>query len=221
MKKAVVLLITLLFIMSISAIILKNMDSTEKFLDEVAINSSLTQLKITNKNIQDEVVNFLYKYKDDEEAIEKIIEVTSLGVPFSVKDIEIFLRLDYYFLDTTACNLNTIKNLDQLNISCENIASTIQYPYDFITLLNRYKKDYKTFKTKEQIDYFLNDYKKLTKDRYIDDIKNSFSYFTIKEESESYFKVDYQITLKNTTSRGYFIFDNDTKKIIDSNIALN
>jgi len=84
-KKSIILLITLFFIITISTIILKNIEDTEKFLDNIARDDSLSQMQITINNIKDEVSKFLRKNKND---IDDILQHSSF-VPFKIKNIDI------------------------------------------------------------------------------------------------------------------------------------
>lgn len=221
MKKSVVLLITLLFIMSISALLLKNFDTTDKLMKNISLNSQLTQLKITHKNIQDEVTSFFYKNKDDKEVLKKIIEITSLGFPFNVGELNIFLTIDY-FIDESICNINDIKTQEKLYESCdESITQNILYPYDFIYKLNQYQLKYKKIDTKAKLEYFLNDYKSDTKDTKIKDIYDSFSLVTLSEANNTdidIYNVNYDFTTNDLNVSGNFLFDINTKKIINNSI---
>lgn len=65
MKKSIILLITLSFITVISALLLKNLNDTDKLLKEVSLDSNLIQFKITQENIQNEILDIIGRYSDD------------------------------------------------------------------------------------------------------------------------------------------------------------
>jgi len=211
-KPAVVLLITIFFIMSISALIFKNLDDSKKFIDEVSLDISLVQLNITKKNIEDEVIKLANKYKDN---IDELLAISSSSLPFDYADIKTVITLDEY--DFKECKINNIKSVQWLYDKCdENITENILYPYDFVEQL----KKYKPLKTKEQIEYFLQEYQQETKDDKIHLIKDEFEYFNVSDINSTYLKCDYSVDINGINTEGEFIFKLGSRTLLLSNIYL-
>ncbi len=201
-KKGIVLLITLFFITAISMVILQNLEDSESFIKEVSLDDTLTQNKITTQNVQKEIIKLINKYKGDDEAINGILEVAVLGIPFNYGNIDLVIYLEEYF--TNGCNLNTINLKSPLNGQCEEyITNNILYEYDFLEKL----KKYKPFNTKEQIRYFINQYIQDTRDDKISLVIDDFGYLK-KDENETarYIKCNYDISIQDRNSTVEFIF---------------
>ena len=201
---------TLFFISAISLIILKNLDDSEKFIKEVSLDTLLTQLKITNTNVQEEIMNFINKYKDDEEVLEGIVEVTSAGIPLDYGNIGLIVTLDYF--NIPVCYLNNIKTIEQLNETCVNTAENISYQYEFINIL----KQYIPLNNQNQIDYFLQKYINETRDDKISLVKNDFGFIKdLNKTSETkYMRCNYSVTVDEQINSSEFIFEIGSKKPI-------
>jgi hypothetical protein len=175
-KNAVVLLITLLFIMSISVLILKNLDDSNKFIDEVSYDTTLTQVKITKENVEDEVKRLVNRYKDN---IDELLEISSGGIPLEYGNIKIIITLMEY--NNKQCNINNINNIDDLYEKCDNnIVSNILYPYDLVQTIIKYRLN--TIVNNQQKDFILNKYILKTQDNYILKVKDGFSYIDNKNK---------------------------------------
>ena len=93
MKKGVVLLITILFIITISTLILKNLDDTEKYIKESNYLFDNSQVLILVNDLKNEVANLLIKHKDDvDEALEGglfekdlIVDISNIKIQFNLK----------------------------------------------------------------------------------------------------------------------------------------
>ena len=207
-KKSIILHITLFFITAISIIILKNLNDTENFLDDISHDNSLTQLQITINNIKDEIPKFLAKNKDD---IDDILEYSSV-VPFKVKDIDILLKITEYKIPLLPINeLNSTVTLEPIFV--ENV----NYQYDFLELVTKSKKKYGNYSNNAQIEQTIDDYIKLTKDKDILKIKKEFTFMTISENTRL-IKCEYSIKVDDLNCKAFLIFDLSTSKIKDFNI---
>ncbi len=217
-KKGVVLLITLFFITAISVLILKNLDDSEKFIDEVSQDVSLTQINITNKNVQDEVIKLVNKYHDN---IDELLEISSLGIPFDYGDIKLFIKIeDYEFKD---CNLNDVSNTEQLYSKCSTFTTeNILYSYEFIEQLKKYKpKD--GFKNQKQIEFFLDKYKLSTKDEKIDEVRENLEFLKMPDSETTsirYLKCSFNIDIDNIKAISEFVFKVGQTKIEDNTFNL-
>ncbi len=202
-KKGVVLLITLFFITAISVLILKNLDDSEKFIDEVSQDVSLTQINITNKNVQAEVIKLVNSYQDN---IDELLEIASAGVPFEYGNIKLFVNIEEMILGD--CDINKIKNQEDLYSICSDaITQHISYPYDFVEQLNKIKSA-NGFKNQKQIEFFLQKYQNITKDEKIMDIKDSFGFMNISSDSgdNRYIKCSFDIDVDNIKAKNSFVF---------------
>ena len=213
-KNGIALLITLFFISTISIIILKNLSDSESFIEEVAFDSSLSQLKLTNKNLKDEIINLVFRYKEN---IDQLLEITSLGVPLSYGDMNLSITLDEYFIPN--CYLNDINTTEQLNEKCdETIVENIAYQYDFIETLRQYKP----IKNQNQLNYFLNIYKQKTKDDKISLINENFGYIAPDiNDTKRYIKCNCDLNTYSLNSSSEFIFEINSKKIVSFEFTLN
>jgi hypothetical protein len=207
-KRAIVLLITLFFISAISILILKNLNDSEQFIQEVSCDTTLTQLKLTSTNIQDEIVNLINKNKNN---IDSILEITSSGIPFGYGNINLSLILEQYFIPE--CYLNDINYTNNVNKQCgDDIANEILYPYDFVTILSKYKP----ISNQQQIDYFIRDYQYQTKDDEINDIKEQFGFIKQDINETIYLKCSYNIVVQNSDASSNFIFKLDGNNTVVS-----
>jgi hypothetical protein len=216
-KSSIVLLITLFFIFSISILILKNLQDHEQFINESELDSTLIQIQISSSNIQKEIISLINKYSDN---IDDIIEITSNGIPFDYGNINLHIVLDYYNNSSQQCNINTINFSIPLMEQCDqDIVENISYPYDFLELLRDYKVKYKEFKSKDQVDYFIDEYKYQTRDENIDKIKDDFVFLKL-DENNTYLQCNYEMLINSNTINGVFVFDNNqTKKLF--NLTIN
>jgi hypothetical protein len=207
-KKSIILLITLFFIITISTIILKNIEDTEKFLDNIARDDSLSQMQITINNIKDEVSKFLRKNKND---IDDILQYSSF-VPFKIKNIDIVLKITDYKASPLPINeLNGSVILQPIFL--ENI----NYQYDFLELVNKNKKKYGNYINNAQIKQTIDDYIKLTKDRNILKIEDKFTYLNNTAKMRL-IKCDYEIKINNLNCKASLIFDLNSSLVKDFNI---
>lgn len=220
-KKAVILLITLFFISVISLVILKNLDDSEKFFNEVTFDTVSNQVMISDKNIKDELLGLIKRYNDDDE-IDKILEITSSGVPLEYGDINLTLSMsDYTFQD---CYLNDITTPEKLIDNCDEYTSNnILYLYDFVELLKSFGNN---INTKEKLDYFLTKYKQNTKDDKIDLVKDRFEVIKMPPEdsnsSKRYLQCDYILRVSDKNVSCSFIIEstaNGEPKIVSNTIS--
>jgi hypothetical protein len=221
-KKGVVLLVTLFFIMSISVLILKNLDDSNKFIKETTQDVSLVQIKITNQNVQDEVMKLVNNYKDN---IDELLAIASSGIPFDYGNVKLFISIEEYIAED--CNINNIKTDEDLYKYCsEYTTDNISYPYEFINLLKEYKAQKYIFKNKQQVEYFLNKYKQITNDEKIDDIRGNFEVFNVPQDKDGQstsrlLKCTYSINTNDANANAQFVFKLGEQKIQDDTFVLD
>ncbi|MEA3383985.1 MAG: hypothetical protein U9Q20_04850 [Campylobacterota bacterium] len=212
-KNGIVLLITLFFIFSISIIILKNLDDSQNFIEEVNLDHSLSQLKLTNENLKDEIINLTFNYKEN---IDELLEVTTFGIPFSYGDLNLTIKLEEYF--PSNCYLNDINSSEQLNNNCDRVVvENILYQYDFIEILNQLKP----ISNQAQLKYFLDTYYYKTKDEQILTIGNNFDFIKIDtNSSKRYLDCNYELNTYSLNSSCNFIYELNSKELLSFNFVL-
>lgn len=105
MKKGIVLFISLLFIASVSLLILKNLQDTDSYINEQNAKFSKTQIIYFINNVKKEVSYILSKNSQ----IEKIDEYLNIPFLFNEKDAQIILELREY----DKYNVNLLKQTDE------------------------------------------------------------------------------------------------------------
>lgn len=207
-KKGIVLLITLFFISAISLLILENLNDSEKFINETSYDMKLQQLKISNKNIQNEIIDMLNNNFE-----KGIVEYTQ-PIALSFQGISIIINIEY--LEDTSCNINKlITNKMLLTLCGEEVYSNISNKDKFIENLKQFTIN-GNISHQQQLDYFLEQYQKSTNDQKINSIKDSFGYI-VKEEESTFVKCTYDIFLDDSTfANSYFIFNVEEANIESS-----
>jgi hypothetical protein len=204
MQKSIVLLITLFFITTISILILQNLKDTDDFLNELAFDNSLSQIQITIDNIQKEIPKYLNKNKNNIDAILENFEL----IPLFYGNINIVLNIVEYTLGEFNINKLTIKNT-----SSDKFMNNIINIYDFVQLVNKHKP----YSSKDQILETINEYIELTHDKDILNIKDDFTYFSVKK-GVKLIECTYTLDVDNIESEVSFVFDLNTTSIKDFKI---
>jgi hypothetical protein len=200
-KKGVILLITLFFIMAITAIIVKNLQDTEEFIDEVAVNSSLSQLNITINNVNSEIMRVVKKI-NDEGNLEDILSSLET-IPLNYGNVKVLINLEEYTNDGKYnlydANASFIYKLDRFS----DDQMFTQNVIDKYTLENMFMKQKPT--NKRQIDFVIDNYIKETRDDVIVNVKENFVYHTMDTNS-TYINCKYKIDINNIKSDVNMIF---------------
>jgi len=210
-KKGIVLLLTLFFISAISVLILQNLDDSESFIKEITYDTQLIQLKITQKNIENELITLINKNKENIiKTLDKGDEISFL--PLSFKNIDVFIGLSEYF--DNQCNLNKIENENDLRILCDD-GDVFVSIVDMSTFL-RNLKEYSPITSEQQLLYVIEQYEKKSRDDSLRLMRDRFSYLTT-DENERYLQCDFEIRLVDgITSTGQFIFKIGSDSVISS-----
>ena len=208
-KKAIVLLITLMFITSISVLILKNLKDSEKFFNVIGTDMSLTQTQITVENVNEEIMKFFKKKKDEDmkDLLSKIPE----DIPFVLNDnITILLSLSEYIVENT-------HKINDINSTYQNdeFYGNIDYPNIFFEILKDKKKTLsknetnstRSISNNQQINSIINEYITKTRDTRILQIKDNFTYINIPEDTnDTYISCKYDISINNINSSVDMVF---------------
>jgi hypothetical protein len=199
MKKSIVLLISLLFITAISALILKNLEDTDIYVQEQNSKINKTQSMMLIKNVQNEISSLLAKNKEN---VESIIEAQQDSYyPLNIENIEILFRLGVY----DKVNLNDLvsenKTIKQSTIDRLNDLEV--FNIDNLAYLLRGNK----IESNKQLDNILTSFIKDTYDDKILEVKEFLGFLGTNEGQlyELFIKLDY---LKDITN-AYYILDKE------------
>ena len=114
MKKGVVLFITIAFVTIISIFILKNLDNTDKYLENQNFIASNTQLLISIQNTQEQVSKILVNNKN---TVDKFLEDTlvdsSIPLKINIED----LKIDFNFNKYEKVDINILSKDDKSKIN--------------------------------------------------------------------------------------------------------
>ncbi|HFU75903.1 MAG TPA: hypothetical protein ENK66_06615 [Arcobacter sp.] len=161
MRKSIVLLITLLFITAIAALIIKNVDDTQKITQYGNMNKNLVQLQMSINNINDEIGEFISNNNDN---LSEVFEMIPEAIPLEFGDIKALVTLELY--DESSYYLFD-KNITK-NLSDEDR----MYIVDPYTLEEFIKENNIT--NKKQIDFVVDKYVDYVRDDKILSIKDKF-----------------------------------------------
>ena len=201
-KKGIVLLITLFFISAISLLILQNLKDSENFFKIINTNTSLTQTQISIKNVNDEIMGFFKKNKDD---IDDILEKLPPTIPLELNDdLHININLEQYFIEDYIMidDLNSTNTTEEFNLN-------VDYKYTFFEILNKNKKllNGGKFTNQKQINSIIDEYIKETKDRRILEIKDKFNYGSFdNNDSSVYLNCNYELDISDIKSFVNMVF---------------
>lgn len=100
MKKAIVLFISLLFIATVSLLILKNLEDTDSYVSEQNSKFSKTQIMFLLNNTKDEmlgVLKFIAEQNTDENKQREVLkDYVGVNFPIIMEDAKITIRLEEY-----------------------------------------------------------------------------------------------------------------------------
>lgn len=199
MKKSIVLLISLLFITAISALILKNLEDTDIYVQEQNSKINKTQSMMLIKNVQNEISSLLAKNKEN---VESIIEAQQDSYyPLNIENIDILFRLAVY----DKVNLNDLNNSDKgiKQSTIDRLNDLEVFNIDNLAYLLRANK----IESNKQLDNILTSFIKDTYDDKILEVKEFLGFLSNKEGQlyELFIKLDY---LKDITN-AYYILDKE------------
>jgi len=202
LKKSVILLITLLFITAISSLILKNLNDSEEFINEVSINSSLTQTLLTITDVKEEIFGYLKNHKDN---LETILENISEGIPLSYGSVDMMLMLQSY--EPREFNLNELNQTKFIDFLIQN---EIEYPDKFYKMANDVN-----YTNSKQIDDTISSYIEETDDKKIALLRDEFAFFSIDSNNSEVVKCEFDIEVSEVSSKAMYIYDVKNEEVID------
>lgn len=200
MKKGIVLLITLFFITAISALVLKNLDDTDTFIEKQNLVLNNTQIMISMKNTQEEIQNILIKTQSDE--IENILGEEGISFPIIIDELRITSKLNIY----DRIDINLLKVEDSIVLK-EFLEDNDIFDYDvlldiYYSKLQRDDKRIDSVETNKQLDDIINDFILKTQNQEIKKIRDELGFIS-KAKYELKINLDYL----GTSSNAFYLLD--------------
>ncbi|RXJ80217.1 hypothetical protein [Arcobacter sp. F2176] len=215
-KKAIVLLMTLMFIMAISALIIKNLNDANSYIEESNSDTYYIKSLISVDNIKNEFFDYFLKNK---EQIPSLLENESLqeGVDLEYGDIKAKVSFkkyeDRYDINALAKE-DKAKIKDIENLFLENNVFGFSV---FKTLVISYIKKYGDIDNFEQINTLVELFIEKAESDEIKTIQDNLSFIDTKKQTAIIGHLD--IEHSNRLVISDFIFDITEKKIKGFNIA--
>lgn len=142
-KKSIVLLITILFISSISILILNNLTSSEKYLIAANKEYSNAQIILLVKNTQKNLLDFFSDKKFYDDYIK--LDDADMILPLSLKNIDLSIQVSPYAKDYNINDFFQEDKKKEFILKLENLFSMNRADYYiFSEILNDYYYNYKS-----------------------------------------------------------------------------
>jgi hypothetical protein len=193
-KKGIILFTTLLFIIALSVLIVKNLAITDEFITISSKNANIKQLEITIKDINSEILK-LFKDKDV-----KILSDFPQTIPFDYGNVRVELQLEEYSKKTYKLDNKLSKNIDS-------------YFTGFINqnVLLEVIKD-KNITNQKQVDFVIDEYINTTNDYKILEIEEQLTYLDLN--NSSYVSCKYHLDIDGLQADVAMLFVPNTKGIV-------
>lgn len=184
-KKGIVLFVTLLFIIALSVLIVKNLAITDEFINVSAKNANIKQLEISIKNINEQVVG-MFQTKKVTTLHEDII------FPFSYGNVDVDISLTEYD------NTNRYKLDENLTTVPQNINGSV--------LLEIVKG--KQITNQRQVDYVIDEYINKTNDYRILEVAEQFTYYPnlTQNNNSNNISCRYDVDIDGLKANVFFVF---------------
>ncbi|WP_428025602.1 hypothetical protein [Arcobacter sp.] len=215
-KKAIVLLITLMFIMAISTLILKNLSDANSYIEESNSDTYYIKSLISVDNIKNEFLDYFIKNKKE---LSSILEDETLQKGFDVEYGDIKAKVSFKKYEDKY-DINFLAKEDEKKIKeIENLFldNNVFDFYIFKTLVISYIKKYGEIDNFEQINVLVEFFIEKTQSQEIRTIQESLSFIDTKKQTTILGHLDIKHT--NRLVMSDFIFDISDKKIKGFNIA--
>ena len=203
-KQSVVLLISIMFIALISALIIKNLDDSNRFIKEISNSQALPQTALSIENLNKELLPFLSDNKESIEDIQSFFGISQL----KYGNVKVNINIQNY---QGMYDLILIKNAKTLYY--KDLEEQISNEYDFLSIL----KSHPDIKSKKQLDAFIDEYAKKAGDENIKSIKDSFTFFETKIDKTdmAIYKITYELDIGGKKTTVKMLYNIDTRKIED------
>lgn len=203
MKKGVVLLITLFFIIAISILVLKNLDDTDTILEKQNYILTNTQILIAIKNTQEEVGRLILENKDNiDDALKD--DVFQTPFPLNIKDLQIEFTIKKY----DRININDIKQKDSKTV--QNLFSNNNV-YNYLEFIDVYNEKLTTteqnVETTKQITDIINTFILRTENQDIYRVVDNLGF----RSEENLYELDINTQYLSVNAVSYYILDKEGK----------
>lgn len=201
MKKGIVLIISLFFIAALSALVLKNLDDTDKFITNQNHKLSEAQVLAIVKNI----------YLEAKRNSKRFDDVIGYSYPLKIDEIEASFMISLYDkIDINSLNFSKEKHKDLEELFLANSISgfeELKYIYD-----NK-KAEYKIVKNNilvtnnKQLDDIINTFIKETSNNKILEIKNQLGFLSLKDADENLYELKIEVNYLNQKIEAYYVLN--------------
>jgi hypothetical protein len=184
MKKSIILLISLFFIAAFSALILKNLDDTNSYLDEQNTKFNKVQTLILIKDLQEQISEILKNYG---EKVDLMIDSDLVEYfPLKIQNINLFFKiLPYEKIDINKLLSKDVNDLKELKLFFEE-----NDIYNIETLQDLIKQKEKIISNK-QLDDIIDTFTKETYDKRILNSKDKIGFLSDEKLYELFIKVNF------------------------------
>lgn len=192
-KRGVVLFATLLFIIALSILIVKNLAITDGFINTTAKNSNIKQLELSIKDINGEILK-LFKDKDS-----GILDNFPPMIPFSYGNIDVELYLEPYSQKTYKLDKNFSSKFD----------GDLSYYVNKNALLEVIGD--KNITNQKQVDFIIDEYIYKTNDYRILEIEDRLTYLDLNQTN--YISCKYALDIDGLRADVEMIFEPNKNKV--------
>jgi hypothetical protein len=196
-KKAIVLFITLFFIVAFSILIMKNLDDTDKYIQQSEYQSNINQVLISIKNTQEQFSNLLSKHSNKiDDVLEE--EGSIMGkIPLSQKELKISFNIKEY--DKVDVNITKGQENEALRKLFNEYGV---YDYDYFVDIYHQKVVDKINNNKQLVDIISNFIIK-TNNYQIKKIENKLGFLALEEVYE----LDIQANYYEAKAKASYVLD--------------
>ncbi len=196
-KKAIVLFITLFFIVAFSILIMKNLDDTDKYIQQSEYQSNINQVLISIKNTQEQFSDLLSKHNNKIRDI--LDEEGSINgkLPLSQKELNITFNIKEY----EKVDVNTKKGEENKALR-DLFNDNGVYDYDYFIDIYHQKVTEKINNNKQLLD-IINNFIIKTNNYQIKKIENKLGFLTLEEMYE----LDIQASYYEAKAKASYVLD--------------
>ncbi len=189
-KKGIVLLISLFFMTAIGVLIFESLKYSEEMLTSIQKEKDMIQMQISLQNIKEEIIDMIYKNKDNLDTI------------LPIEDVQINVE------NQITIDVKTIESyIDKLNIHKQKLSTDLESYMEGINITNN-----------KQLKFILNSYLKTHSDTVIEEQKDNFAYFDT--DSLKFVYCAFDIDMESSQGSSEMIFNTDTKEVVDFEFIL-
>ncbi|WP_321314840.1 hypothetical protein [Halarcobacter sp.] len=201
MKKGVVLFITIAFVTIISIFILKNLDNTDKYLENQNFIVSNTQLLISIQNTQEQVSKILVNNKN---TVDKFLEDTLLDSSIPLKINIEDLKIDSTFNRYEKVDINTLSKDDKSEINKLFMDNNIFNFYLFLDIYTEIlQRSNKNITNRSQLYDIINTFTIRDESSEIEKIINDLGFI----DGEDLYELNVNAEYLNAKAKAYYILN--------------